>query len=176
MKNSSLVKKLRPTSNFSAPHPSGSLNLLTVNGPNLLNSAKRVLLKFYNFAYAITTDISTAYRALHITKLSQSLSRFFWYKDPQDPTSVTECCWLSATYGSAPTGIFMEIALREDVAPATDNNDVKDTLNDRWFVDDLCASDDDPTMLVYNLKNYIEVCGQFRFSHGDVNMTNNILF
>ena len=77
MKNSTLVKKLRPTSNFSAPHPSGSFNLLAVNGPNIFNSAKRVLLKFFNFSHAITTDISIAYRALHITKLSQSLSRFF---------------------------------------------------------------------------------------------------
>ena len=68
----------------------------------------------------------------------------------------------------------MEIALREYVAPATDNDDVKDMLNDSRFVDDLCASDDDPTKLVYNLKNYIEVCSQFGFSHGDVSMNNNL--
>ena len=82
MKNSTLVKKLRPTSNFSLPHVSGSFNLLAVNGPNILNSVKRVLLKFFNFSTAITANISTAYRALHISKLSQSLSRFFWFSNP----------------------------------------------------------------------------------------------
>ena len=72
-KNSSMIKKIRPTSNFSAPHPSGSFNLLAINGPNILNSSKRVLIKFFNFGFAITTDISAAYRSLHISKLSQSL-------------------------------------------------------------------------------------------------------
>ena len=139
MKNSTLVKKLRPTSNFSLPHTSGSFNLLAVNGPNILNSVKRVLLNFFNFSTAITADISTAYRALHISKLSQSLSRFFWFSNPDDPSSMTECCWLCATYGSSPTSIFMEIALREEVATATDDKDVKEMLNDSRFVDDLCA-------------------------------------
>ena len=77
MKNSALVKKVRPTSNFSAPHPSGSFNLLAVNGPSILNSAKKVLLKFFQYSTAITADILTAYRALQISELSQSLSRFF---------------------------------------------------------------------------------------------------
>ena len=112
MKTSALVKKVRPTSNFSAPHPSGSFNLLAVNGPSILNSAKKVLLKFFQYSTAITADISTAYRALHISELSQS---FFWCSNPDDPNTMTECCWLRATYGSAPTSIFMEIALREQV-------------------------------------------------------------
>ena len=111
-KNSTLVKKVRPTSNFSAPHPSGSFNLLAVNGPSILNSAKKVLLKFYNYSTGITVDISTAYRALYISKLSQSSSRFFWVTNPDDPDTMAECVWLRATYGSAPTSIFMEIALR----------------------------------------------------------------
>ena len=76
-KNSTFKKKVRPTSNFSAPHPSGSFNLLAINGPRILNSAKKVLLKFFNYATGITVDISTAYRSLYISKLSQSLSRFF---------------------------------------------------------------------------------------------------
>ena len=80
---------------------------------------------------------------------------------------------MRATYGSSPTGIFMEIALREEVAPATDDEDVKDMLNDSRFVDDLCASDD-PTKLVANLKSYIDVCAKFGFSQSDVSSTNNI--
>ena len=115
IKNSTLVRKLRPTSNFSAAHKSGSFNLLAVTGPNILNSAKRVLLKFFNFSHSITADISTAYRNLHISTLSQSLSRYYWFENVDDPSSLAEACWLVATYGSSPTGIFLEIALREDV-------------------------------------------------------------
>ena len=68
-KNSAVNKKVRPTSNFSAPHPSGSFNLLAIKSPSILNSAKKVLLKFFNYATGITVDISTAYRSLYISKL-----------------------------------------------------------------------------------------------------------
>ena len=174
MKNSALVKKVRPTSNFSAPHPSGSFNLLAVNGPSILNSAKKVLLKFFQYSTAITADILTAYRALHISELSQSLSRFFWVSNPNDPNTMTECCWLRATYGSAPTSIFMEIALREQIGGATVDEEVKELLNDSRFVDDLCASDHNPTRLVANMKSYIDICSKFGFTHGEVSSTNNI--
>ena len=68
----------------------------------------------------------------------------------------------------------MEIALRKDVAGATDEEDVKEMLNDSRFVEDLCASDHDPTRLVANMKSYIDVCSKFGFTHGEVSSTNNI--
>ena len=123
-KNSTSDKKVRPTSNFSAPHISGNFNLLAINGPSILNSAKKVLLKFFNYATGITVDISTAYRSLYISQLSQSLSRFFWVTNKDDPDTMTECVWIKATYGSGPTSIFMEIALREPVANAADKTEV----------------------------------------------------
>ena len=147
---------------------------MAVNGPSILNSAKKVLLKFFQYSTAITADILTAYRALHISELSQSLSRFFWCSNPDDPNTMTECCWLRATYGSAPTSIFMEIALREQVGGATDDEEVKELLNDSRFVDDLCASDHNPTRLVANMKSYIDICSKFGFTHGEVSSTNNI--
>ena len=71
-KNSSVEKKIRPTSNFSSPHPSGSLNLHCISG------AKRVL----------TVDITKAYRSMKITDKSKSLSLLFWVKDKDDPNSM----------------------------------------------------------------------------------------
>merc|ERR1712055_1054849 len=120
-----------------------SNTLLAINGPNIFNSSKRVLLKFFNFAFAITTDISTAYRSLKITPLSESLSRFFWYRDPKDPSSIDEAVWLVATYGSSPTGICLEIGLREQVAPSTDNLQVKEMIHNTRFVDDQADSSSD---------------------------------
>ena len=77
-------------------------------------------------------------------------------------------------YGSGPTGICLEIGLRENVAPATPIIEVKNMLNDSRFVDDLADSYDDADKLIFNLRNYISVCSQFGFTHGDVSMTNNL--
>ena len=170
-KNSTVTKKIRPTSNFSAPHNSGSFNLLAINGPNILNSSKRVLIKFFNYAFAITTDISTAHRSLKITPLSQSLSRFFWYRDPSDPSSIEECIWLVATYGSSPTGIFFEIGLREHVAPSTENLEVQEMIHNTRFVDDQADSNPDKDKLVKNMNEYIQICKNYGFLHGAVSMS-----
>ena len=68
----------------------------------------------------------------------------------------------------------MEITLREPVANAADKTEVKELLNDSRFVDDLCHSDDNPTRLVENVRDYIDVCSKFGFSHGDVSSTHNV--
>ena len=172
-KQSTIIKKIRPTSNFSLPHKSGSFNLLATTGPNILNDSKKVLLKFFNYPFAVTCDISTAYRCMRITPLSQSLSRFFWFKDPQDPKSIEEAVWLVATYGSSPTGICLEIALREHVAPSTENPDVKEMINNTRFVDDQADSSPDKAKLISNINEYINICKNYGFAHGAVSMSYN---
>ena len=136
-KNSSEDKKIRPTSNFSAPHVSGSFNLLAINGPIIINSSKKMLIKFFHFSHGLTVDISKAYRSIWLTPKSQSLSRFFWVENKDDITSMKECLWTKCTYGSGPTGIYMEIILREPVSESTSKPEVKALLNDNRFVDTL---------------------------------------
>ena len=167
-------KKIRPTSNFSAPHVSGSFNLLAINGPSIINSSKKILIKFFHFSHGLTVDISKAYRSIWITPKSQSLSRFFWVENKDDITSMKECLWTKCTYGSGPTGIYMEIILREPVAESTSKPEVKTLLNDNRFMDDLGASDHDPIRLVEEVKEYIRVCSEYGFEHGEVSSTNNV--
>ena len=73
-----------------------------------------------------------------------------------------------------PTEIYLEIGLRDNVAPATPIIEVKNMLNDSRFVDDLADSNEDADKLIFNLKEYISVCSQFGFTHGDVSMSYNL--
>ena len=47
-------------------------------------------------------------------------------------------------------------------------------MNDNRFVDDLGASDHDPIRLVEEVKEYIRVCSEYGFEHGEVSSTNNV--
>ena len=76
---------------------------------------------------------------------------------------MKECVWTKATYGSGPTGIFMEIALREPLADAAVKPEVKELLADSHFVDDLGHSDDDHQRLIEHVQDYIKICSQFNF-------------
>ena len=68
----------------------------------------------------------------------------------------------------------MEIILREPVAESTSKPEVKTLLNDNRFVDDLGASDHDHIRLVEEVKEYIRVCSEYGFEHGEVSSTNNV--
>ena len=87
---------------------------------------------------------------------------------------MTECVWTKATYGSGPTGIFMEIALREPVVEAAEKPEVKELITSSRFVDDLGHSDDDHERLIEHVNEYIQVCAKFNFEHGDVSSTHNV--
>ena len=68
----------------------------------------------------------------------------------------------------------MEIILREPVAQATPMPEVKILLNDNRFVDDLGVSDHDHQRLVEQVEEYIRICSEYGFEHGDVSSTSNV--
>ena len=68
----------------------------------------------------------------------------------------------------------MEIALREPLVDAAEKPEVKELIADSRFVDDLGHSDDDHERLIEHVKEYIQVCSQFNFDHGDVSITHNM--
>ena len=68
----------------------------------------------------------------------------------------------------------MEIILREPEAESTSKTEVKTLLNDNRFVDDLGASDHDHIRLVEEVEEYIRVCCEYGFEHGEVSSTNNV--
>ena len=126
------------------------------------------MIKFFHFSHGLTGDISKAYQSIWITPKSQSLSRFFWVENKDDITSMKECLWTKCTYSYGPTSIYMEIILREPVAESTSKPEVKTLLNDNRFVDDLGASDHDHITLVEEVEEYIRVCSEYGFEHGEV--------
>ena len=63
---------------------------------------------------------------------------------------------------------------REPVVDAAEKPEVKELLADSRFVDDLCHSDDDHERLVEHVQEYIKVCSQFNFEHGDVSSIHNV--
>ena len=68
----------------------------------------------------------------------------------------------------------MEIILREPVAQATHMQEVKILLNDNRFVDDFGVSHHDHQVLVEQVEEYIRICSEYGFEHGDVYSTRNV--
>jgi hypothetical protein len=60
------------------PKTGKSLNSITAKGPNMLSDPYRILLRFRNRKYAISTDVTTAYHGLRTGDIEMHLRRVIY--------------------------------------------------------------------------------------------------
>ena len=102
-KATSSSTKLRVISNSSISRVGGSLNENICCGQNLMNLAINVLNRWSCFGFCMLTDLSSAYRSVRTKPKTNSLRRFFWFRDPGDPNSMTELMVVRCNFGDSPT-------------------------------------------------------------------------
>ena len=55
------------------------------------------------------TDLSSAYRSVRTKAKTNSLRRFYWYSNPNDPTTMIELMVVVANFGDKPAGRVLDI-------------------------------------------------------------------
>merc|ERR1712030_159827 len=108
-KATSSTTKLRVISNSSINRVGGSLNENICCGQNSMNLAINVLCRWSCFGYAMLTDLSSAYRSVRTKMKTNSLRRFFWFKDPSDATSMVEIMVVRCNFGDRPAGRVLDL-------------------------------------------------------------------
>ena len=74
-------KKIRRVTNAASIYKGHSLNKALLTGPDLLCSLVGLLLRFRQFAIAVTGDIEAMFMQIAVRKEYQDALRFLWYKD-----------------------------------------------------------------------------------------------
>ncbi|XP_075265931.1 uncharacterized protein LOC142358417 [Convolutriloba macropyga] len=74
-------KKIRRMTNAASTYKGHSLNKVLLTGPDLLCNLVRLLLRFRQFAVAVTGDIAAMFMQIAVRKEDQDALRFLWYKD-----------------------------------------------------------------------------------------------
>ena len=108
-KTSSTSTKLRVISNSSISRHGGSLNDNLAVGVNSMNATLDVLAGWCAYGYAMLTDLSSAYRSVRTKAKTNSLRRFYWYSNPNDPTTMIELMVVVANFGDKPAGRVLDI-------------------------------------------------------------------
>ena len=87
-----------------------SLNGITAKGPNLLSDPYRIMLRFRNRKYAISTDVTKAYHILRTTPVEMHLRRIIYRRKSTDPW--TTYGFLCVSFGDIDAQAILECCLK----------------------------------------------------------------
>lgn len=118
-----------------------SLNDCLRSDPPLLNDITSLLLKFRQNKFAVSTDIEKAFLQIELEKEDRDVTRFYWLKDPTDPTSELILYRFKAVlFGATCSPFILNATLLRHLQ---DNvNDVTDIIKEDLYVDNILSSFD----------------------------------
>ena len=141
IKESSSSQRIRPVTNSSSHHTSGSINSHLPVGPNLISSIKTVYEKFRINTHVVVGDLSRCYRSIHTTERSGQMRLTLYPKSPHLPMTTDFefdiLFFLRATYGDSPIACCLETILRFFVAIHLESPLAVKLITLMRFVDDL---------------------------------------
>ena len=123
-----------------------SLNSITAKGPNMLSDPYRIMIRFRNRKYAISTDVTKAYHGLRTTPVEMHLRRVVYRRKESDPW--TTYGFLCVSFGDIAAQAILECCLQRVAKQNRDIDYVAALIIelDR-FVDDLPSGSDEKAVL-----------------------------
>ena len=141
---------IRPVSNTSSNHPSGSANSWLPRGSAILGDLVSIFESFRLFSWVLISDISRCYRSIISTDQSNRARLHLYPLQPLNPlcTQYIIMKYKCATYGDACIATLLEMIMLHFVAPRIDDKLGKELALVKRYVDDIIGSGDDRDKLV----------------------------
>ena len=142
-KSTSNSTKLRVISNSSISRVGGSLNDNICCGVNSMNLALNVLDRWSCYGYCLLTDLSSAYRSVRTKPKTNSVRRFYWFREPGDVSTMTELMVCRCNFGDRCAGRVLDLCNVRISDDAQISEPTRDFLRDTTYVDDGASSSQD---------------------------------
>ena len=123
-----------------------SLNDCLLQGPDLYNELRGVLLRFRERPIAFGADIEQMFSNFKVPLEQQDLLRFFWFKDNDPTNEIVPYKSSSHIFGCNSSPAIANLAMKHlaSVNLPTEYNPAKDYLRNSFYVDDGLMSVDTP--------------------------------
>ena len=159
-----------------AEYETVSLNKLLLQGPDMLNRLKHILLRFRERKVAVSGDIKGMFQNFKVNVEHRQYLRFFWWKE-NDPTKPLVAYQINThAFGLKSSPSVANFALRSIADKIDDSSEagqkVSNSLCSNFYVDDLLTSTNTPeeaselvTGLTDNLSRYGIKLHKFASNH-----------
>ena len=136
---------IRPVSNTSASHTSGSCNSWLPKGSAVLGDLVTIFESFRLSPWVLISDIRRCYRSILATDQSNRARLHLYPLRPLDPqcNDYTILKYKTCTYGDTPIATLLELIMIHFVAHRIDDKLGKEFALAKRFVDDIIGSGDD---------------------------------
>ncbi|XP_065327919.1 uncharacterized protein LOC135933709 [Pelmatolapia mariae] len=120
-----------------------SLNDILIEGPDVLNPIRAVLLRFRAGVYAALGDIRKMYNSIWLEDREVHLHRFLW-RDTED-AGIEDYAITRVNIGDKPAGCVAQVAMREiaNLPSFSHFKEEKHVLEEDAYVDDILTSHND---------------------------------
>ncbi|XP_069115378.1 uncharacterized protein [Argopecten irradians] len=116
-----------------------SLNDCLRNDPPLLNDITSILLKFRRKKFAVSADIEKAFLQIELEEDDRDVTRFYWLKDPSDPSSdLITYRFKAVLFGATCSPFILNATLLRHLEDH--KSDVTDIIKDDIYVDNVLPS------------------------------------
>ena len=141
-KLSSSGHKIRPVSNSSANHQSGSANSWLPKGSSNLCDIVNIFESFRLQPFCLVSDIKRCYRSILSCDQSNRARLHMYPTMPLDPHCkvYTVMAYMCCTYGDSPIATCLELVMQYFVAPRVKDDLARRMLLTKRYVDDLLFS------------------------------------
>ena len=142
-------KKIRLVFDASARFSGVSLNDLLLQGPDLNNSLRGVLMRFRERSVGFMTDIESMFNSFALPVAQRDLYRFYWFNQNQPEEPIVQYRSTCYIFGSKPSpaiatyGLRFAALLKQDISPG-----VLNFINRSFYVDDGVSSADTPSKAI----------------------------
>lgn len=107
----STTTKVRVVFNASAKSSTGySLNDIMYKGPNIQKDLQKLILRWRQFKYAVTSDVEKMYRMIRVQEDDQNYQKIIWRDAKQNIRSFT---LTTLSYGTKPAGFLAMMCLKQ---------------------------------------------------------------
>ena len=116
IKSNSSTTPVRIVFNSSASYMGHVLNNYWAKGPDFVNSLYGILIRFREYAVAITTEISKMYNSIRLLIRDQHVHRYLW-RDLQTEQEPNHYALTAVPFGDRPSGTIAMVALQFHTTP-----------------------------------------------------------
>lgn len=128
--------QIRGVFDSSAKYEGLSLNDTLLSGPNLTNDLLGILIRFRENAFAAAADIEQMFYSFHVEVDHRDFLRFLWYRDNDPNQELVEYRMKAHVFGNSPSPAVAAYGLKRTVEVDDVDKDVKDFVNNNFYVDD----------------------------------------
>ena len=173
-KPSSTSTKLRIVSNCSFVAKAGRpLNSALDPGPNLINSPNSIIHELRLATTAVFGDLEKAYRKLKFENNARNYMLFIWFTKPDCEKSIQTYRYVSAPFGLAQSGSYLELTLRHIIAQECKLQSSIDTITSNRYIDDYAVLqfENSKETLSDTIKELVTVHEKYNFKFKELHYT-----